>query len=153
MFTDDPFCPDNDLPCRNPAGPEAVGQCRGSRPSRAGYSDKCARSPNAVKATSSAVEADRERRNELCSKRYYALAGRGEGLPEMTPSNPEGGVPMELSAQLFVQELCHDAQCFLCLGQVIVIPESVRQGLEDHELGVHAGTHEGTLEDCRPAQQ
>src|SRR5579871_3775195 len=58
-----------------------------------------------------------------------------------------------LSSNLLVQELCHQFQRFSGLGQLEVIPEGVRQGLEHYELRVISRRQQRALKNCRAAQQ
>jgi hypothetical protein len=56
-----------------------------------------------------------------------------------------------LSAQLFIEEPGHNPVGFLRLGQAGVIPERVRQGLENYQLGVDAGPQKSPVQEDGPA--
>ena len=69
------------------------------------------------------------------------------------------GLRRNFSAELFlpsnslVEELCHQFQSFFGFGQLEVIPEGVRQGFENDEVGIDARLQQRAVERGCIAQQ
>jgi hypothetical protein len=56
---------------------------------------------------------------------------------------------MERNPEMAIEEAGHNTVRLLGFGQIGIVPKSVRQSLENHELSVHAGAQERTVQDRR----
>src|SRR5579859_6311556 len=59
----------------------------------------------------------------------------------------------ELVADLIIEKLGHDSEGFRRFGELEVIPEGVRKGLENYQMGVDAGAEEGAMEEGGVAEE
>jgi hypothetical protein len=71
------------------------------------------------------------------------------------PSQPNEGraSACELVADFFVEEIGHELQGLLGFGELEVIPEGVRQGFEDDELGTIPGAEKRAMEEGGVAKE
>ena len=66
---------------------------------------------------------------------------------------PTASASLVLVRQLLIEKLRHQFQTFLCLRQLEVIPERVRQGLEHNQLRIVPGAQQRAMEQRRIAEQ
>src|ERR1700730_16306852 len=67
--------------------------------------------------------------------------------------HPQEHASWLLLAQVLVEEGGHDLVGFRGFGKGRIVPEGVREGFEDYQLGVHAGTEVGAVQDRGSAQE